>query len=74
MKRLFFGILLMLSAPSFVSADELSDRQLIIDHVSQMFMAEQFDELSKLSKHYLETEKRTSSGLWKLSLYLCRSR
>lgn len=62
-----FSVLMVLS--SFVSANELQDRESIKNNVVQLFLAEKFEELSKLSEKYLETEERTSSGLWKLTLF-----
>jgi len=55
--------------PSITYSGELEDRESIKRIVKNMFIKDNFDGLSKLSKKYLETQERTSSGLWKLTLF-----
>lgn len=66
-RLIFLLAALILSSPT--SANELQERESIKNTVSQLFIKEQFEDLSKLSIKYLKTEERTSSGLWKLTLY-----
>ena len=69
MFKVFTLFLLILLASSVIFADELEDRKSIKNNVSHMFLSGQYQALSDLSKKYLETEDRTSSGLWKLTLF-----
>jgi len=57
----------LLSNSSF--ANELDDRRYIQNKVTSLFMQEKFDELNKLANEYLRKESRTSSGVWKLTLF-----
>jgi hypothetical protein len=50
-------------------ADELVDRATTKSEVAQAFKNEDFKRLEKLSSQYRKTEVRTSSGLWKLTLF-----
>lgn len=59
--------LLFICAP--VTADELRDRQVIRDEASTLFLSGNYSQLSKISKHYRDSGARTSSGLWKLTLF-----
>lgn len=48
--------------------DELKQREQIKNEVVDLFQKEKFSELNEIAKNYLQTEERTSSGLWKLTL------
>ena len=63
----FFVILLTTALQSL--AGELEDRHQIERHVASLFAGEKFDELEKLADEYRRTEARTSSGLWKLTIF-----
>lgn len=52
------------SAPS-----ELMSRQLILHKIVALFQTDNFRELNRLSKQYRDNGERTSSGIWKLSLF-----
>ncbi len=67
--KLILLFIIILSIPFNVLGGELEDRQGIEQMVSFMLMKEQFSELSKLSNKYLMSEERTSSGLWKLTMF-----
>lgn len=61
---------LLLSFYTLVAAGgELKDRQMFEDMAASMFISEQFSELDKTSRGHLESEERTGSGLWKLTLF-----
>ena len=49
-------------------ADELGERRKVDNQVSYMFLTERFNALDKIADDYRQTEDRTSSGLWKLTL------
>jgi len=61
------GLLILFSFS--VVADELQDRQNIEDQAINLFKTGNFLKLNLLAQDYLVTEKRTSSGLWKLTLF-----
>ena len=67
MKTWLVLLLLFICAP--VTADELRDRQVIRDEASTLFLSGNYSQLSKISKHYRVSGARTSSGLWKLTLF-----
>ena len=67
--KLISCIILLLAMPLITIAGELEERQQVRSFVADMFLKEEFQKLSDLSKKYLETEERTSSGLWKLTLF-----
>lgn len=54
---------------SNASSTELEDRQVIDDKVKALFFSNNYSELDKLASSYLKDEERTSSGLWKLTLF-----
>ena len=54
---------------SAAPASELMDRQVIGAEVATLFHTGNFRELDRISKQYLENSDRTSSGLWKLTLF-----
>lgn len=54
---------------SGASANELEDRQIINDKVHTLFFSNNYSELNNLASSYLREEQRTSSGLWKLTLF-----
>ncbi len=51
------------------SSPELQIRDEIKKETVDLFMQENFDELDKISTDYRESGDRTSSGLWKLSIF-----
>jgi hypothetical protein len=59
----------MLCCSFLASADELGERQLISDRAATLFHSGQFAALEKDATRYRETGARTSSGLWKLTLF-----
>lgn len=69
MKRCLLIMTLLLAVPLACGAGELEDRRAIGEQVSSLFMHEQFDELERLAQQFRTTEERTSSGLWKLTLF-----
>lgn len=62
-------LILICFFPLILNANELQVRQEIGMHVSTLFENQQFGELNKLADRYLASEERTSSGLWKLTLF-----
>jgi len=60
---------LLFAVPMACGAGELEDRQAITGQVSALFMHEQFGELEQMAQQFRMTEERTSSGLWKLTLF-----
>lgn len=61
-------MLLILFSYSVV-ADELKDREKIRNQATHLFQTGDFRKLNVLAQDYLVTEERTSSGLWKLTLF-----
>jgi len=51
------------------SADELKERQVISDRAMTLFHSGQFGALERDARQYLKRSSRTSSGLWKLTLF-----
>lgn len=66
---LYVFLLTIISLPSFTHANELEERKEIINSIKDMFLQEKFKELSMISKKYIDTEERTSSGTWKITFY-----
>lgn len=64
-----FLMVLTLPFSSIASADELADRRVIQHTVQQLFMTRNYKELNQLAEGYLSHEEKTSSGLWKLTLW-----
>jgi hypothetical protein len=60
--------------PSISCGDELADDASMESAVTAAIRNGDFERLEELSSHYRTTEARTSSGLWKLSLFDARLR
>jgi hypothetical protein len=56
-------------AASAVAADELGERRAVAQTVRQALWAGDFQTLEQLATTYRKEKARTSSGLWKLSLF-----
>lgn len=79
LRRRFVGIItrtcivVMIGLPfmdaSANPANELMDRQVTQDEVAALFHTGNFRLLDRISNQYLKNEERTSSGLWKLTLF-----
>jgi hypothetical protein len=71
--RLFFLSLLsivgLLSAGPSGAAAELEDRAIISASTQDAFLREDFSKLEEVSRVYRDEKTRTSSGLWKLTLF-----
>lgn len=63
---ILFGLLLAFTAVA--KADELQDRQKIIEQVKHAYGKENFSQLESLTGQFRRDKSRTSSGLWKLTL------
>jgi hypothetical protein len=59
----------VLPAMRGASADELEDRRTIADETVTLLKSEDFAKLEELADIYRRTQSRTSSGLWKLTLF-----
>ena len=57
----------IISSPAL--SDEMATRSEIRNNAKSLFFAEQFKELDRLSEKYRKNEERTSSGLWKLTIF-----
>lgn len=68
MYKLLALLVLFLTIPG-AFANELEDRQVISDEVKTLFLTSNYSELDRLASSYLKKEERTSSGLWKLTLF-----
>jgi len=68
MKTIIICILALIF-PLQVLADELGDRKEIYDKVKELLYADDYTGLEKMANEYRINETRTSSGLWKLTLY-----
>jgi hypothetical protein len=55
--------------PELASCDELAERSAIGSKVVQLLKDEDFDGLERMATSFRRTGARTSSGLWKLTLY-----
>jgi hypothetical protein len=72
MKKLwsvFFLSVVFVWAASAVAADELDERRAVAQTVRQALWAGDFQKLEQLATTYRKEKTRTSSGLWKLSLF-----
>ncbi|WDP90633.1 MAG: hypothetical protein HUN04_13395 [Desulfobacter sp.] len=67
--KLRIYLIALLILPSLSFSGELEERAIIIKATANLFIEEKFDLLSEMSARYLDTEERTSSGLWKLTLF-----
>lgn len=65
---LLCGVLLS-GWPLVPAADELKERQLISDRAMTLFHSRQFAVLDEDAAKYRESGARTSSGLWKLTMF-----
>jgi len=61
--------LLFLLAPSFTNADELRTREEIANTSRAQFVSGNYQALNRTGSEYLKNQSRTSSGLWKLTLF-----
>lgn len=66
-KLLFLFVLLFTT--SNIAANELEDRQVISDKVRTLFLLENYSALDAMASEYRNNGERTSSGLWKLTLF-----
>jgi hypothetical protein len=68
---LYIALLLLsvITAQEFTYANELEETDKISDLAEKLFSEEKFEELSMISKKYIDNEERTSSGLWKLTFF-----
>ena len=67
---LYFGLIaltLMLSIPAY--CEEMAERNQIENDVAESLSQENFAKLEQLSATYREGQDRTSSGLWKLTVF-----
>lgn len=62
-------LLFSLTIPLQSIASELEVRQDIKTGTTVFFLKNKFDRLDYFSKKYLKYKERTSSGIWKLSLF-----
>ena len=68
MKKFLIGILILLFS-SIALADELRTREEIENSAMALFISENFEILNSKGAAYLESQSRTSSGLWNLTLF-----
>ncbi|MFY0676012.1 MAG: DUF4034 domain-containing protein [Neptuniibacter sp.] len=66
-KTIVFFILCFLSTGAF--SNEMAAREEIKANVKFLFMNEKFKELDEIAEKYRNPKERTSSGLWKLSIF-----
>ena len=59
----------LLSLSSLSLGDELEDRKEISNNVKELLSHNSFSELESISIKYRNSQERTSSGLWKLTLF-----
>jgi hypothetical protein len=64
---LLFASLLFADRP--YAASEMEDRAIISSVAQQAFLAEDFSQLERVSRDYRTSKARTSSGLWKLTIF-----
>lgn len=69
MKRGIFVLVVLCSLVTNVYSDELADRVEIGRTVVQLFESDNFNELEKIAGRYRDSGERTSSGLWKLTMF-----
>jgi len=58
-----------LGSPDRSVAGEVATRQAIVDQVSDLFMASDFEGLEALAEEFRDTKARTASGVWKLGWF-----
>jgi hypothetical protein len=68
MHKLLFLITFLIWATG-TSANELEDRQVIKNKVEKLFYSGDYAQLDRMATSYMTTTERTSSGLWKLTLF-----
>lgn len=68
MKKLSLIILIFLIS-TLTYANELEERNRISDEVNRLLYQNNFSRLERIAKKYRLEESRTSSGLWKLTLF-----
>lgn len=62
-------LLAVLSGMPAASANDFADRAAIQRSVASLFMAEKFDALDALADEFRTSRERTSSGIWKLTVF-----
>ncbi|TPN75982.1 DUF4034 domain-containing protein [Mesorhizobium sp. CU2] len=69
--RLFPAIafLAVLLGLQFAKADDFADRRAMEKSVIDLFMAEKFDALDAMADEFRTSRERTSSGIWKLTVF-----
>lgn len=68
MKLTLFALVVLLLAATTASSGELAERQILKDQAKALFFTENFAKLNELTTKYRNSEERTPSGLWKLTL------
>ncbi|MBX2868692.1 MAG: hypothetical protein KTR18_08455 [Acidiferrobacterales bacterium] len=69
LRKVLFSALMLVALSGVVRAGELSERKEIQESVYKLFVNKDFGALNSLGNKYLSSDQRTSSGLWKLSLF-----
>lgn len=72
MRLIYFSFFLafgLVFADQSMGATEMEQRAAISESTRQAFLADDFPQLEKLSSTYHAEKSRTSSGIWKLSLF-----
>ena len=69
LKFYLYAIVIALAIPINGFCDELSEREAVKTDVIASITNEDFPKLENLSNTYLNSKTRTSSGLWKLTLF-----
>src|SRR5688572_8391549 len=59
----------LLACSSPLLAGELEEHKAIVSNVASLFAEENFDKLDKLAEEYRSSNSRTSSGIWKLTVF-----
>jgi len=67
--KMKFILFIFLLISNNLLADEMSDRNQIINKVKMLFLNSEYSELTKISNKYLSEGSRTDSGKWKLDLF-----
>ncbi|MCW8944464.1 MAG: DUF4034 domain-containing protein [Sedimenticola sp.] len=67
--RFALRIIFILLLPIVANASELQVREEIENSVKALFISENFELLNSTGSSYLTNQERTSSGLWKLTLF-----
>ena len=52
-----------------IFSDEIGTRKAIKDNVITLFVNENYNEIDKIAEYYRTSQERTSSGLWKLTIF-----